>query len=207
MSENDVERLWEEYSRPLEKFDDLTLARWLSQLLGQVRGGSWRFSHPLVATARMVARIAHRRQIWLKRMAEPPDPYLVAPCCRAPLVPLVTRDIRKSGLICLHCDDTAIAFDDLPPELAEMVAPWAEEYEKLHQVAHYTEEEQEAMPDYEDAMDEAAEGAESLMSLLAVKILPGFADHYGAIVFEDHDECLEVRPEDINLDAPPSYRL
>lgn len=207
MSENDVERLWEEYSKPLEEFDDLTLARWLCQLLSQVRGKSWRFSHPLVATARMVARIAHKRQIWLKRMAEPPAPYFVAECCRAPLVPLVTRDIRKTGLICLHCDDTAIPFEDMPSELRELIAPWGEEYEKIHQVAHYSQEEQDEMPDYEGAMDEAAEAAEDLMGLLALQILPAFAEHYGAVVFEDHDECLEVRPEDIDLGAPPSYRL
>jgi hypothetical protein len=27
--------------------------------------------------------------------------------------------------------------------------------------------------------------------------MPPFLDHYSAIVWEDQDECLEVRPEDI----------
>jgi hypothetical protein len=31
--------------------------------------------------------------------------------------------------------------------------------------------------------------------VLAGKLL----DHYPAIVWEDHDECLEVRPEDVQL--------
>ena len=47
MSESSTDRLWREYSRAFEDFDDLMLARWLAQTLGQLQGRAWRFSHPL----------------------------------------------------------------------------------------------------------------------------------------------------------------
>src|SRR5947199_8232094 len=109
--------LCKEYARVFHDCDDLTLARWLAQTLGQLEGRAWRLSHPLLGAYRLAAQIAHERQIWLKRLARPPAAYTEAPCCRAPLLPLLTRDVLESGLVCQHCSGTAASFEELPAEL------------------------------------------------------------------------------------------
>ena len=102
--------LWKEYSLVFREFDDISLARWLAQTLGQLEGKAWRLSHPLLGAYRLAAQAAHDRQIWLKRLANPPSAYAESPCCRAPVLPLLTRDVREAGLICQHCGDTRAAF-------------------------------------------------------------------------------------------------
>src|SRR5512139_3480336 len=92
-----LDELWNEYSQVFRDFDDLTLARWMAQTLGQLSGRTWRLSHPLVAVYRLAAQAAHDRQIWLKRLVNAPTTYTPAPCCRAPLLPLLTRDVLDSG--------------------------------------------------------------------------------------------------------------
>ncbi len=84
MADTSPDNLFKEYSAVFEEFDDLTLARWLAQTLGQLRGRVWRFSHPLVGAYRLAAEIGHRRQIWLKRLASVPQSFSDSPCCRAP---------------------------------------------------------------------------------------------------------------------------
>src|SRR5205807_372527 len=98
--ESRLDQLWKEYSLVFHDFDDLTLARWLAQTLGQLEGRVWRLSHPLMGAYRLAAQLAHDRQIWLKRLATAPGAYQESPCCRAPLMPLLTRDVLDSGLIC-----------------------------------------------------------------------------------------------------------
>src|SRR2546423_3958809 len=87
-SESRSDRLWKEYISVFAGFDDLTLARWMCQTLGQLSTRSWRLSHPLIGAYRLAAQLGHDRQIWFKRMATPPADYLEAGCCRAPLLPL-----------------------------------------------------------------------------------------------------------------------
>ena len=67
--------------------------RWASS-----KAARWRLSHPLVGAYRLAAKIAHDRQIWFKRLATPPAAYAESPCCRAPLLPLLTRDVCAEGL-------------------------------------------------------------------------------------------------------------
>ena len=74
-------------------FDDHTLGRWLSQTLSQLSGKAWRLSHPLVGAYRLGAQLAHEEHIWLKRLAMPPANFREAPCCRAPILPLLTRSL------------------------------------------------------------------------------------------------------------------
>ena len=197
MPESPLERLWSEYSGVFREFDDLTLARWMSQTLGQLQGRVWRFSHPLLGAYRLAAELAHERQVWLKRLANPPAAYPEAPCCRAPLLPLFTRDILESGLVCQHCSGTAVAFEDIPEELQRLIKPWAEEYAPIHAVAHWEDRQRKSVPDYDAAFEQAASQAEALLGKAGREILPGFLEIYPAIVWEDQDECLEVRPEDL----------
>src|SRR5580700_4912767 len=105
------DRLWKEYSQVFEEFDDVTLARWLAQTLAQLEGRTWRFSHPLIGAYRLAAELGHKRQIWLKRLATTPAAFPDSPCCRAPMLPLFSRDILTSGLICEHCSETLTAFE------------------------------------------------------------------------------------------------
>ncbi|MCB1128195.1 MAG: hypothetical protein KDM81_17000, partial [Verrucomicrobiae bacterium] len=134
-TDSPVERLWEEYGRVFEDFDDLTLARWMAQTLGQLEGRLWRMSHPLVGAYRLAAQTGHHRQVWLKRLANLPMAYQEAPCCRSPLLPLFTRDILESGLLCQHCGATAVPFDELPNNLQTVFRKWAEDYASHHEVA------------------------------------------------------------------------
>ena len=197
LSESPLERLWSEYSGAFRDFDDLTLARWMSQTLGQFQGRVWRFSHPLLGAYRLAAQVAHERQVWLKRLANPPAAYADSPCCRAPLLPLFTRDVVESGLVCQHCGGTAVPFEEIPEELQSAAKAWAEEYGEIHAVAHWDDRQRKAVGDYDHALEQAASDAEKLLLNAGREIMPRFLDLYAAVVWEDQDECLEVRPEDL----------
>lgn len=194
-----VERLWEEYGEVFRGFDDSTLARWMAQTLGQLEGRLWRMSHPLVGAYRLAAQAGHDRQVWLQRLANPPGGYREAECCRAPLLPLFTRDVLESGLLCQHCGATAVAFADLPPAIQNPVKQWAEEYARVHDVAHWDTRQRKQAGNFDRALDDAARKAEKLLARIARNHLPKLLEQFPALVWEDQDECLDVRPEDIIL--------
>lgn len=198
-SESPLDRLWLEYSLVFKKFDDHTLARWMAQTLGQLEGAAWRMSHPLLSTYRLAAQLAHDRQIWLKRLATAPSAYPESPCCRAPLLALLTRDVLESGLVCQHCTETAVPFDEIPEALQNEIRKWAEEYAPIHAVSHWDDRERKNVRDYEGACETAAQKTEKLLARAGTEIAPKFLEFYPTIVWEDQDECLEVRPEDIEL--------
>jgi hypothetical protein len=192
-----LDRLWSDYGQAFRDFDDLTLARWMAQTLGQLHGRSWRLSHPLFGAYRLAAQIGHDRQIWLKRLANAPADYSETGCCRAPLVPLITRDVIESGLVCQHCSGTAVPFEDIPSELQPSLREWAEAYQPVHEVAHWDDRRRKRCGSYDRTFEDAARNAENLLARLGQDIAPRFLDHYPVILWEDQDECLEVRPEDI----------
>jgi FAD/FMN-containing dehydrogenase len=199
MAESAPDRLWKEYSLAFGDFDDTTLGRWLAQTLGQLQGRVWRFSHPLIGTYRLAAELAHTRQIWLKRLASPPSAFTPSECCRAPMLPLFSRDILQSGLICQHCSETLVPFEELPAALRPAVKHWADNYAPVHAVAHWEERQRKKVADYDKECDEAALEAETMLAYAGGQLLPRFLDFYPAILWEDQDECLEVLPEDIVL--------
>ena len=194
-----LDLLWKEYSLAFKDFDDLTLARWLAQTLGQLEGKVWRLSHPLVGAYRLAAQLGHERQVWRKRMATPPAAYPEAPCCRAPLLPLLTRDVRESGLICQHCNETLVPFDEIPGEARVDIETWATQYEPVHAVAHWDDRQRKAAGNYNRAYENAAEKAEQLLVRAGQQLAPPLLSFYPAVIWEDQDECLEVRPEDVGL--------
>jgi len=199
MSDAPLDRLWKEYSQAFRDFDDLTLARWLAQTLGQLEGRAWRLSHPLLGAYRLGSQLAHDRQIWFKRLVTPPPAYRESPCCRAPLLPLVSRDVLDAGLVCQHCNDTCVPFDEIPAELQGELRKWAEQYAPLHAVAHWDDSQRKQVRNYDGKFDEAAEQIEQLLRVAGKDIAPRFLEHYAAVVWEDQDECMEVRPEDIEI--------
>jgi hypothetical protein len=198
-SDSPLDLLWKEYGRVFAGFDDLTLARWLAQTLGQLEGKTWRLSHPLMGAYRLAAQIGHERQIWHKRIATPPAAYTESPCCRAPFLPLLTRDVRESGLLCQHCSETLVPFDEIPAEVREKIGAWAQQYEPVHAVAHWDDRQRRGAGNYDAAYEQAAEEAEKLLTRAGKELTPKLLDFYAAAIWEDQDECLEVRPEDVAL--------
>jgi hypothetical protein len=198
-SDSPLDRLWAEYGAGFRDFDDHTLGRWLSQTLSQLSGKAWRLSHPLVGAYRLGAQLAHEEQIWLKRLATPPANFREAPCCRAPILPLLTRDVTEAGLICQSCNETCVAFEDLPAEVQESLRSWVGKYAPLHAVAHWEEGQRKEAGDYERALDDSADEIESLLAFAGKTLASQLLEHFPAIIWEDQDECLEVRPEDIEL--------
>ena len=197
MSDSPLDRLWKEYGNEFTTIDDLTLARWMSQTLSQLQGRAWRLSHPLVGLYRLLSQLGHERGVWLKRLASVPAGYPEASCCRSPLLPLFSRDVLASGLICQHCGETAIAFDDLPPALAPSLRSWCEEYGSVHDVAHWEDAQRQRSSNYEEEFDRAASKSEVLLATARDALVPELLEHYPTLLWEDHDECLEVRPEDL----------
>jgi hypothetical protein len=198
-TETRLDRLWHEYSQVFREFDDLSLGRWMAQTLGQIRGRCWRLSHPLLGAYRLAAQAGHDRQVWLKHLVQTPAEYPEAACCRAPLVPLVTRDVIESGLICQHCSGTAIAFEDLPADIQPELRAWSVDYQPVHAVAHWDDGQRRRVSNYDQSLDEAAKEAERLLGALGQNIAPRLLEHYPVVLWEDQDECLEVRPEDIPM--------
>jgi hypothetical protein len=199
ISDATLDNLWKEYGRVFRDFDDLSLARWLAQTLGQLEGHAWRLSHPLVGAYRLGAQAAHDRQIWHKRLATPPMAYRESGCCRAPTLPLFTRDVLDNGLSCLHCSDTTVPLDEIPADLQDGIRRWAENYAKVHAVAHWDDAQRKRCGDYDAKFEEAARQAEQLLSEAGRSLAPKFLDHFPAVIWEDQDECLEVRAEDVAL--------
>jgi hypothetical protein len=192
-----LDLLWQEYGLAFRDFDDLTLARWLAQTLGQLAGKAWRISHPLLGAYRLAAQLAHKRQIWLQRLATPPPDYPESACCRAPMLPLLTRDVREAGLICQHCSETLLPFDEIPGAVQAELGAWASDYSPVHAVAHWDDRQRKAARDYDRAYENAAKEAEQLLARLGQTLAPKLLEFYPTIVWEDQDECLEVRPEDV----------
>jgi hypothetical protein len=198
-SESPLDRLWKEYSAVFKDFDDLTLARWMAQTLGQLEGRAWRLSHPLLGAYRLASQIGQDRQIWFKRLAKPPAGYSEASCCRAPLLPLLTRDVLETGLTCQHCGDSCVPFDEIPSDLQEELRTWAQKYSPIHAVAHWDDAQRKRSGDYNNQFEDAARKAEVLLSMAGRTIAPKLLEYYPAAIWEDQDECLEVRPEDVQL--------
>ena len=195
-----LEKLWKNYANVFRDFDNLTLARWMSQTLSQLHGKLWRMSHPLVAAYRLAAMVAHDRQIWHQWMVAVPPDFPPTECCRAPLLPMITRDLLESGLICLHCNGTAVSLEKIAGRnAAEALAGWAEEYSTTHSVAHWDEGRRGTHENFDQAFEKAATESERLLSHLGLVLAPPLVEHYPSIVWEDQDECLQVRPEDIMI--------
>src|SRR3954469_5134520 len=124
--ESPLDKLWNEYSDVFREFDDLTLARWLAQTLGQLEGRIWRMSHPLVGVYRLAAQAGHERQIWKKRLARIPNGYGEGACGGAAMLPLFTRDIAEAGLGCIHCSEVVVEFEDIPTPVQPAIKKWAD---------------------------------------------------------------------------------
>jgi hypothetical protein len=195
--ETPINSVFVEYGAVFDTWEDLALARWLAQTLGQLEGRVWRLSHPLVTAYRLGAQVANRRQLWFQRLATPPAAYAASPCCRAPLLPFLTRDVRAEGLVCHHCNEILLPFDELPETLRPGFEAWAREYEPIHGVAHWDDRQRRRCGNYDDAYENAAQQAIRLLRVCGYELAPKLLEHYAAVIWEDQDECLDVRPEEV----------
>ena len=110
---------------------------------------------------------------------------------------MLTRDVRDAGLICQHCSDTLVPFDEIPAALQGEVGGWASQYSPVHAVAHWDDRQRKSAGNYDRAYEKAAEEAELLLARAGRQLAPKLLEFYPAVVWEDQDECLEVRPEDV----------
>jgi len=115
------------------------------------------------------------------------------------LLPLLTRDVRAEGLICQHCNEILVPFDELSAELREPLELWAKNYEPVHAVAHWDDRQRKRAGNYDAAYENAAQQTEQLLAFAGRELAPKLLDHYATVIWEDQDECLEVRPEDVRF--------
>jgi hypothetical protein len=76
---------------------------------------------------------------------------------------------------------------------------WAAEYASVHAVAHWDDHQRKSAGDYDRAYEKAAKDAERMLMLAGKNLAPKLLELYPAVIWEDQDECLEVRPEDVPL--------
>ncbi len=194
-----LDHLLKEYSTVFRELDDATLARWLCQTLGQLQGRAWRFSHPLLEAYRLAAHVAQERQIWLKRLATVPPAYTESPCCRAPMLPLFARDVLDGGLLCHHCGEICVPFEEMPHDLQQEIRKWADQYASLHEVAHWDDERRKASGNYTARFQQASLEARHVLETAAKELVPRLLEFYPAVVWTDGDECLEINPQDLQV--------
>jgi len=115
------------------------------------------------------------------------------------MFPLLTRDVHETGLICQHCNETLVSFEDVPSAIQSELATWAAEYAPVHAVAHWDDRQRKSAGDYDHAFENAADQAETLLARAGANLAIKLLEFYPAVVWEDQDECLEVRPEDVTL--------
>ena len=106
--------------------------------------------------------------------------------------------MREAGLICQHCNETLVPFDELPQALQTELGAWADAYAPVHAVAHWDDKQRKQAGDYDRAFESAAQQAEHLLLQAAHQLAPKLLESFPAVVWEDEDECLEVRPEDMS---------
>lgn len=192
--------LWQEHTRALKTWDDLSLARWLNQTLGQLHERCWRASHPLVVAYRLGATVAQQRDIWNRRTFSFNNHYQRAPCCGAPTIPFISFEVCTHGLYCSCCGEVMNTLEELPAEINSGFRQWGASYDIIHQVAHWSDPERKQCGDYDRALDDACERAIPLLAKLGYELAPKVLRAFPAVFWEDADNCLDVIPEDI---APP----
>lgn len=193
--------LWQEHARALRSWDDLLLARWLNQTLGQLVDRCWRASHPLVVAYRLGATVAHQRDLWNRKPIPMNSQFLSAACCGAPTIPFVSFEICTHGIYCSCCGDILATLEDVSKDLRNSIQHWGKVYETSHHVAHWNEEERRKHGDYDKMLDRACDEAVPLLARLGYELSPRLVGQWPVVIWEDADHCLDIIPEDI---APPA---
>ena len=88
-------------------------------------------------------------------------------------------------------------FEEISADVREEIKKWANEYEPVHAVAHWEDRQRKSVANYDRAYEDAALSAERLLELAGRDLAPKLLTSYPSVIWEDQDECLEVRPEDV----------
>ena len=158
-----LDQLWKEYSLVVQRF-----RRPHARALAGANARPARRAR-LAAVASVARRLPARRRnspmngrsgsnAWPRRRPVTRK----SPCCRAPLLPLLTRDVRESGLICQHCNETLVPFDEIPEALRAELDAWAARYAPVHAVAHWDDRQRKSAGNYDQAYENAAERGRTL---------------------------------------------
>jgi len=86
----------------------------------------------------------------------------------------------------------------LPAAIRPELETWAREYEPVHAVAHWDDRQRRKSGNYDDAYENAAQQAIRLLHTSGFVLAPKLLETYAAVIWEDQDECLEVRPEEVS---------
>ena len=100
--------------------------------------------------------------------------------------------LQKNGA-CLHRPGKEKALKKVRAE----VEVWAQQYEPVHAVAQWDDRQRRGAGNYDAAYENAAEQSEQLLARAGRELAPKLLQIYPTIVWEDQDDCLEVRPEDV----------
>ncbi len=192
--------LWQEHTRALKSWDDLSLTRWLNQTLGQLHERCWRASHPFVVAYRLGATVAHQRDLWNRRSFSFNPNYPSAACCGAPAIPFISFEVCTHGIYCSCCGEVLVTIEDLPEKLAHDFRHWSKKYDALHQVAHWSDDERKKHGDHNKALDQACDQASPLLAKLGYQLAPQLLHHHPTVFWDDADNCLDIIPEEI---GPP----
>jgi hypothetical protein len=189
--------IWGEHLQAFKTWDDLGLARWLNQTLGQLHDHCWRASHPLVMVYRLAAAIAYQRDLWNRRIFPMNEKFSEAACCGSPAIPFVSFEIATHGIYCSCCGSVLEDVGQLPGNLPERFKQWARKYDPLHEIAHFDEVRQRASSSYEEELNHAANDASPLLAELGYQLAPQLLGLYPVVIWEDSDHCLDILPEEI----------
>ena len=88
-------------------------------------------------------------------------------------------------------------FNEIAEDVRASLGAWAKQYEPVHAVAHWDDRQRRRVSNYDAAYENAAKEAEQCLSRAGRELAPQLLNLYPAIIWEDQDECLEVRPEDV----------
>ena len=115
------------------------------------------------------------------------------------MLPMLTRDVHEAGLICEHCSDSLVPFEEIPEAVRGALETWSKKYQTTHAVAHWDDRQRKSAGDYGRALEKAADEAERLLAEAGKDLAVRLLEFYPTVVWEDQDECLEVRQEDVKL--------
>ena len=137
---------------------------------------------------RLAAMVGHDRQIWHQRLVKPPIDF-PRRMLSGTVVPDGDAGCLKNGLICFHCNGTAVPLDLEDESLRK---GWLNGLKiiQAYGVAHWDETRRNSHVNYEQAFEDAAQQSEQLLAYQGVELAPALVEFFPAVIWEDQDECL-----------------
>src|SRR5437763_800575 len=84
----------------------------------------------------------------------------------------------------LLCNDTLVAFEEIPEAVQAELGKWSDAYQPVHAVAHWDDRQRKGAGDYERALEDAAKQAERLLAQAGNDLVVKLLEFYPAVVWE-----------------------